>query len=199
MYTQQQLDAMRADPDRPRVLTAILHAHDALPHPTATSTEVMIRVRGGQLEVLFDGTMPANGGLTPGDTPVIVGGRGVLGNPGATADQLLSLLFAVVHEGVHYLDVTAGLASPGAAATPAQRFFTELHAYAAEYELADANGLTHLLAPEFRGADCLDEIMNAVLTVIPELIQPLSLLQGADQAAVQAVAALFPSIPAVLP
>jgi hypothetical protein len=199
MYTAQQLAAMRSAPDRPRVLTAILYAHDTLLHPTATSTEVMNRVRSGQLEVLFDGTMPAGGGLAPGETPVILGGYGVLGNPFTTPDQILGVMMGVVHEGVHYLDVTAGRARAGGTATVGERFFTELHAYTAEHELAGANGLTHLLAPEFRGAGCLNDIATGVLIVEAQLVDPLRLQPGTEQRAMRAVAAMFPSVPVALP
>jgi hypothetical protein len=199
MYTHQQLAAMRAHPDRQRILTAILDAHDALPNPTATSTEVMDRARSGMLEVLFDDAMPPGGGLAPGDNPVILGGSGIVGNPHATPEQIYGLMLAAVHEGVHHLDVTAGRSLPGAAATVEQRFFTELHAYTAEYELASENGLIHLLGSEFRTARHLDDIAAGVLTVESYLVPSLARQPGLEQAVVQQVGAMFPSVPRMIP
>jgi hypothetical protein len=199
MYSPQQLAALRAHPDRPRVLAAILDAHDALPSPTATSREVMNRVRNGQLEVLFDGTMPPAGGLAPGENPVVLGGQGILGNPHATPDQIHGLMFVAVHEGVHHLDVAAGRCPPGAAATAAQRFFTELHAYTAEYELARANQLSHLLGPEFRGARHLEDIVAGVLTVESYLVPGLARQSGSEQGVVQRIEAMFPTVPRKTP
>ncbi|MCI0699487.1 MAG: hypothetical protein L0241_00180 [Planctomycetia bacterium] len=199
MYTPQQLAAMRAHPDRQRVLNAILDAHDALPNPTATSTEVMNRVRSGQLEVLFDDTIPPVGGLAPGENPVILGGQGILGNPHLPADQIHSMMLTTVHEGVHHLDVVAGRSLPGAAATVEQRFFTELHAYTAEYELAHGNGLSRLLAPEFLGARHLDDIAIGVLTVESQLAPALTKLPGVEQSVVQRVSAMFPNVPCKTP
>ncbi len=193
MYSPQQLADMRAHPDRQRVLAAILDAHDALPNPTATSREVMDRVRTGQLEVLLDDTMPPVGGLAPGENPVILGAQGVLNNPHVTSEQMRSLMLSTVHEGVHHLDVANGRALPGAAATVEQRFFTELHAYTAEHELAHANSMSHLLGPEFRGARTMGDIRNAVLTVEPGLIPGLSL--SAEQQVLAQVHRLFAKIP----
>lgn len=199
MHSLQQLAALRAHPDRQRVLTAILDAHDALPNPTATSREVMDRVRNGQLEVLLDDTMPPVGGLAPGENPVILGGQGILGNPHATPEQIHGLMFAMVHEGVHHLDVATGRCSPGVAATAEERFFTELHAYTAEYELAQANQLPHLLGPEFRGARHLDDIAAGVLTVESYLVLGLARQPGLEQSALQRVGAMFPTVPRKTP
>lgn len=194
MYSPQQLAALRAHPDRSRLLNAILDAHDALVHPTATSQEVMERVRDGRLEVLFDAALPPGGGLTPSENPVILGGHGILGNPGATADQILGLMLTTVHEGVHHLDVVSGRCQPGAAATLGERFFTELHAYAAEYELAVANQLEYLLAPEFRGVSNLDDIAAAVLTVESQLVPVIRSQPGLEQSVVRRVGTMFPTV-----
>lgn len=195
MYTPHQLAAMRAHPDRHRVLAAILDAHDALLHPTSRSREVMRRIRGGVLEVLFDAAMPPIGGMAPGLNPVILGGQGVLGNPRTTPDQIHNLMFSTVHEGVHHLDIAAGRCLPGAAATVEQRFFTELHAYTAEYQLARANGLLHVLGPEFRGARHLDDISAGVLTVESYLVFALRQLPGVEQSVVRRVGIMFPTVP----
>jgi hypothetical protein len=135
------------------VVNALLDAHDALPNPTATSREVMNRVRGGQLEVLFDDGMPPVGGLA------------------------------------------TGRVLPGAAATVEQRFFTELHAYTAEYELAHGNQLSHLLGPELRGARHLDDISAGVLTVESYLVPGLARQPGLEHNIVQRVGGMFPSLP----
>ncbi len=199
MYSPQQLAAMRGHPDRQRLLDAILDAHDALPNPTATSRKVMNRARSGQLEVLFDDAMPPVGGLAPGENPVVLGGQGILGNPHATPEQIHGLMLSTVHEGVHHLDVAAGRALPGAAATVEQRLFTELHAYTAEFELAQANQLSHLLGPEFRGARNLDDISAGVLTVESQLVFPLRQLPGVERNVVRRVGAMFPAIPRKTP
>jgi hypothetical protein len=195
MYTAQQLDDMRNHPDRRRLLSAILDAHDALANPTPTSTEVVNRIRSGHLEVLFDGNMPPLGGLAPGENPVILGAQGVLGNPHTTADPIHGLMMATVHEGVHHLDVLHGRSLPGAAATVEQRFFTELHAYTAEFELATANGLQQYLHTEFWGARNMNDISNAVLSVEAYLVPQLSRQPGLEQAVIQRVGAMFPAIP----
>lgn len=199
MYSPQQLAAMSAHPDRQRVLLAVLDSHDALVNPTATSREVMNRVRNGSIEVLFDDTMAPVGGLTPGENPVILGGQGVIGNSYALVEVLESLMLSTVHEGVHHLDVVAGRSLPGAAATVGQRFFTELHAYSAEYELADANGLAHLLGPEFRGARTFEDVAIGVLIVESYLVHGLALQPGVEQNVIQRVSAMFPSIPRGMP
>jgi hypothetical protein len=195
MYTAQQLDAMRNHPDRQRLLGAILDAHDALPSPTATSREVFARIRSARLELLFDERMPPLGGLAPGENPVILGAQGILGNPHAPADLIHGLMMSTVHEGVHHLDVVSGRSLPGAAATAGQRFFTELHAYTAEFELATANGLQQHLAQEFWGARGLTDIANSVLTVEAHLVPQLSQQPGLEQAVVQRVRAMFPTVP----
>jgi hypothetical protein len=195
MYTAQQLDDMRNHPDGPRLLAAILAAHDALPNPTPTSTEVVGRIRGGRLEVLFDERMPPLGGLAPGENPIILGAQGVLGNPHASADDIHGLMMATVHEGVHHLDVTFGRSLPGAAAPVEQRFFTELRAYTAEFELALANGLQRSLHTEFLGARNLTDISHSVLTVEAHLVPQLALQPGLEQAMLQRVRALFPALP----
>ncbi|HEV3387160.1 MAG TPA: hypothetical protein VG097_20240, partial [Gemmata sp.] len=178
MYSPQQLADMYVHPDRKRVLTAILDAHDALINPTSSSREVMTRVRNGQLEVLFDDIMSPVGGLAPGENPVILGGHGILRNPNATPDQIHSLMLSTVHEGIHHLDVVAGRCQPGAMATVEERFFSELHAYTAEYELVLTNGLAHLLGPEFRGARHLEDIAAGVLTVESYLVPGLARQPG---------------------
>ena len=195
MYDAQQLEDMRQNPDRQRLLSAILSVHDALPAPTTTSREVMDRIRNGQLEVLFDENMPPLGGLAPGENPIILGVQGILGNPQVTADQLLGLMMSTMHEGVHHLDVVAGRSSPGAAATVEQRFFTELHAYTAEFELAVANGLQPHLHTEFWGARNLDDVANSVLIVEAHLVPQLSRHPGFEQAVIQRVRGTVPSIP----
>ena len=168
---------------------------DALPNPTLTSTEVVNRIRSGQLEVLFDETMPPLGGLAPGENPVILGAQGILSHPKPTADHIHGLTMSTIHEGVHHLDVTAGRSPPGAAATVEQRFFTELHAYAAEFELAAANGLLQHLHTEFWGARNLTDIANSVLIVEAHLSPQLSQQPGLEQAVIQRVRAMFPAIP----
>src|SRR5579859_3881922 len=105
MYTAQQLDDMRNHPGRRRLLTAMLDAHDALPNPTPTSRDIVDRVRFRQLEVLFDESIPALGGMAPGESPVILGAQGVLGMSNPPADQIHGMMMAMIHEGVHYLDV----------------------------------------------------------------------------------------------
>jgi hypothetical protein len=199
MYTLQQLAALRAHPDRLLLVTAILDAHDALSDPTATSRQVMERVRDGRIEVLFDAAMPPGGGLTPGENPVILGGFGVLSNPQPTPDPILGLVLSTVHEGVHHLDVAFGRCQPGVAATAEERFFTELHAYAAEYELAVANQLEHLLAPEFRGVYLLDDIAVAVLTVECQLVPSVQRQPGLEQRVTQRVGTILPAVPRKTP
>lgn len=207
MYDQQQLAKLRTHPDRLRILAAILDAHDALAHPTETSIEVVSRIRNGQLEVLFDDAIPPVGGLAPGENPIILGGQGMMDNPFMTADQVHSLVLSILHEGVHHLDVVSGRVSAGSAATVEQRFFTELHAYTAEYELARRNRISHLrrnrishlLGPEFRGARHLDDLSAAVLTVESYLVLALSRLPGVEDGVVQRVGSMFPDVPGRIP
>lgn len=195
MYTTRQLDDMQNHPDRQRLLAAIVNGLDALPNPTPTSREVANRIRAGHLEVLFDENMAPLGGLAPGENPVILGARGILGNPRAAPDQVHGLMMSIVHEGVHHLDVVHGRSLPGAAASVGQRFFTELHAYTAEFELAAANGLQQHLHTEFWGARNLNDISNAVLTIEAHLVPQLSRQPGLEQAVLQQVRAMFPTIP----
>jgi hypothetical protein len=195
MYNAQQLDLMRQHPERQRLLAAMVATHDALPSCTPTSIEVMNRIRNGQLEVLLDENMPPLGGLAPGENPLILGAHGILGNPQVATDQLRGLMISTVHEGVHHLDVVAGHSLPGALATVEQRFFTERHAYAAEFELAAANGLQQQLHTEFWGARNLDDIANAVLCVEAHLVPQLSRQPGLEQTVIQRVRGMFPSIP----
>jgi hypothetical protein len=195
MYSPQRLAAMRLHPDAPRVIAAILNTHDALPAPLPISTEVMDALRSGQLELVFDDSVPAVGGLTPGESPIILGGLGVLGNPSSPPERIQGLVLSTVHEGVHFLDVVAGRSLPGAQATIEQRFFTELHAYTVEFLLATGNGLVHLQGPEFRGARTLEDIAAAVLTVESQLIGGLALHPGADLVVLQAVSTRYPTVP----
>jgi hypothetical protein len=195
MYNIQQLDDMRRHPDRQRLLAEIVAAHDALLNPTSTSREEMNRVRIGQIEVLFDEAMPPLGGLSPGENPVILGAQGVLGNRQLTSNQILGLMMSTIHEGVHHLDVVAGRSLPGALATVEQRFFTELHAYTAEFELAELNGLQPQLHTEFWSARNLDDIANAVLSVEAHLVPQLSRQSGLEQAVIHRIRGMFPSIP----
>jgi hypothetical protein len=195
MYSAQQLTAMRYHPDRQRLITAVLDAHDTLPCHTPTSREVMTHIRSAQLEVLFDEAMPPWGGMAPGDNPIVLGAQGLLGNLSTSIDQILGLMMATIHEGVHYLDVVARRSLPGGAATVEQRFFTELHAYTAEFELATANVLGAHLAPEFWGARDLQDIANAVLTVEAHLVPLLSQTPGLEQAVIQRVRSFFPTVP----
>ena len=67
--------------------------------------------------------------------------------------------------------------------------------YTAEYELAEQNGLTHLLAPEFRGVGNLDEIVASLLTVERDLIADLDAQPGLESLIVQRVSGMFPTIP----
>jgi hypothetical protein len=195
MYSPQQIAAMRGHPDRQRLLAAVLDAFDSLPNRTPTGTEVMDRIRNGVLEVLFDDSAPPAGGLAPGENPVILGAAGVLGNPAAPAEQIQGLMLSVVHEGVHHLDVATGRARPGAAATVEQRFLTELHAHAAEFEVAAANGLTHLLHQDVRGARHLEDIAAGVLTAEGALAAALYPYPATEAAVIRQVAGLLPAVP----
>jgi hypothetical protein len=121
-------------------------------------------------------------------------GQGILGNPHAAVDAIHGLMLSTVHEGVHHLDVVAGRSLPGASVTVEQRFFTELHAYTAEYELAVANGLMGLLGSEFRGARHLEDIAAGVLTVESYLVPGLASQPGLEASVLQRVGALFPNV-----
>jgi hypothetical protein len=155
----------------------------------------MDRIRSGQLDVLLDENMPPLGGLAPGENPVVLGAQGILGNLHVTTNQLLGLMMSAVHEGVHHLDVVGGHSVPGSLATVEQRFFTELHAYAAEFELAEANGLQQQLHTEFWGARNLDDIANGVLCVEAHLVPQLSRQPDLEEAVIQRVHGMFPSVP----
>lgn len=101
----------------------------------------------------------------------------------------------MVHEGVHYLDVTSGRCLPGTAATVGQRFFTELHAYTAEFELAITNGLQRHLHPAFWGARNLIDVAIAVTIIVAGLITGLLQNPGLEQTVIQRVNGMFPNIP----